>query len=401
MKKSLPGKLVFLSILAALWLALYGITTASHRRAYNLLLGGDTPAALDMLRFTATYEPNFFLHRGRMGRAALAGAFEETGRLIKNRLSWTLDTGSPVFSSPAFSDGFIYFGDSSGTVYKVDADSGNIAWRSQTGGAVETKPLAAEGKIFVAAHDGIHSIDKNSGEKIWFRKVRWAESSPAYATGTVYAGTDDGRMLAMRAEDGTMIWEYTADGPVESDPIIEGGRLYFGSNRGTLYAVDAARGHPVWSAETGGRMEGRPLAAHGKVFAGSTTGAFYAFNADNGETEWKKELDGSIESGAADAGDTIIVGTKKGTIYALDAATGNEVWKYIDAGPVETVPAVDGKTVYMGTHYGFILALDVATGKKAWSFLTGWDIDESSPLVIPGLVIEGSIDGRVYAIEKK
>ena len=73
-------------------------------------------------------------------------------------------------------------------------------------------------------------------------------SSPVIAGGRVFvACIETHAVCALNAEDGELIWSFTAGGPVDSPPTIYEGRAFFGSADGRIYCVDAADGRLAWS----------------------------------------------------------------------------------------------------------------------------------------------------------
>ncbi|MFC1474520.1 PQQ-binding-like beta-propeller repeat protein [bacterium] len=399
MKKRFLKRIRTVLLLAAAWAAVFAANSALHRRAYEQLLAGETPAAMSRLYFVIPFEPVFFIHRGAMGRKELARAFRETGSLISSRQAWTLKTPGPVMSSPAGAGGAVYVGNNGDQLLKIDAEKHEIIWKYETGGDVETRPLVApNGKVYVAAHDGLHAVDAETGEGRLLHAIRWAESSPAYATGVIFVGTDDLRMLALDAESGDVKWSFRAAGPVESSPAVSGGRVFFGCNKGELYSLNAETGEKEWQKKVGGRIEGRPLVMNGTVYTGTTEEKVHAFDAGTGALRWERNLGGSIVSSAAGEGDIVVVGTLGGQVFGLGTNDGSVKWTFKNAGPVEADPAIHDGVVYVGTHYGFLHAFNLKTGKRLWSFLAGWDIDESSPLIHEGRAYFGAMDGRIYSL---
>jgi outer membrane protein assembly factor BamB len=53
----------------------------------------------------------------------------------------------------------------------------------------------------------------------------------------VYAGSNDYTVRALRASDGSQLWEFTTSGPVESQIAVASGIAYVGSNDGRVYAL--------------------------------------------------------------------------------------------------------------------------------------------------------------------
>jgi outer membrane protein assembly factor BamB len=60
-----------------------------------------------------------------------------------------------------------------------------------------------------------------------------AAGDPRQVGGT--GGSNDNRVLALRASDGKQLLSFTADGPVESQIAVAGGIAYFGSEQ--VYAL--------------------------------------------------------------------------------------------------------------------------------------------------------------------
>lgn len=395
--KKIARKLRYVAVAVLAWYLVFFANAALHRDACRELLKGDLPRSLSLLRFVVTFEPDFYMHRGRMGKAALRNAFIETDAQRKKRLAWIFETGGPVIGSPAAADGAVYIGSNDDFLYKLHAATGKLLWKFDANGDIETKPLVADDKIYIASHNGLYALTKD-GKEVWFRLIRWAESSPAYVSGTVFVGTDDNRLLALDAETGKTRWEFQTADSVESSPSVAGGRVFVGCNSDMVYALDAETGKKEWSYNLGGKIEGKPLVTGGAVFIGSNSGEFVSIDEKSGKLLWRRKLAGNVESSAAGEGNTVAIGTLDGNLYALDANNGSTLWKYDSAGPFESSPLIYRGVVYVGCHYGFIHAVDLKTGKKRWRFLTCWDIDESIPAVSGGLVFIGGTDGRVYAL---
>ena len=57
------------------------------------------------------------------------------------------------------------------------------------------------------------------------------------AGGVVYAGGNDYKGRALRASDGSELWDFAAGGPVESQIAAARRTVYAGSNDGKVYAL--------------------------------------------------------------------------------------------------------------------------------------------------------------------
>ena len=73
-----------------------------------------------------------------------------------------------VFSSPAVVDGVVYVGSHDSYVYALDADSGQLRWRYETGFWVRSSPTVVDGVVYVGSYDDyVYALDAGSGQLRW------------------------------------------------------------------------------------------------------------------------------------------------------------------------------------------------------------------------------------------
>jgi len=150
-----------------------------------------------------------------------------------------------VTSSPALSDSnTVYFGDSNGVVWAVDDAAADDPG---AGNLLRWNPPA----------------DLGSGNGIEL-------SSPALDQTTgrnqVYVGTGGGRIFALDAGSGAILWQYPAAaadplGSILSSPAVaENGDIYFGTDGGRLYALTSAAPEPFTDSSGNGYWDpGEPF----------------------------------------------------------------------------------------------------------------------------------------------
>jgi hypothetical protein len=98
-----------------------------------------------------------------------------------------------------------------------------LHWKFMTGGAVRSSPAVAnDGTIYVGSDDGrLYALQSNGILNWKFPTLGAVSSSPAIdANGTVYVGSGDGSPYAINP-DGTLKWKYfVGGGPVYSSPAV-------------------------------------------------------------------------------------------------------------------------------------------------------------------------------------
>lgn len=171
------------------------------------------------------------------------------------------DTGSSIRSSPSMgSDGTIYFGDSQGRLHAVSSfdglKPGTGSWPVDvTTAEIVTPPVISRDRtVYVGATDGhVYAYDPD-GVRLWKTvsnigsvMVGMAmverEYSVLLPSGTVrttivvvlYVVTNDGNLVAVSGEDGSVQWSYPLTGPLRSAPVVgPDGTIYVGTSTGLI-----------------------------------------------------------------------------------------------------------------------------------------------------------------------
>lgn len=70
------------------------------------------------------------------------------------------------------------------------------------------EPIVADDKVFVTTHNGsLYALDAQTGEPIWRLKANGSFlHSPSYVNGLVIAGNTDGCLYSIDAQTGKLRW---------------------------------------------------------------------------------------------------------------------------------------------------------------------------------------------------
>jgi len=287
-----------------------------------------------------------------------------------------------------------------------------------------------------------------------------AKGSPSVVGNMLFCGTDTGRFIAARIDDGSIVWQVqltpTSHG-IHGSPAIVGDVVYIGAYDGTLYALERQTGLLLWrhkrgyqvgsspavvpewgivysaheespdgggfilalDARTGAllwesRTEAHPHSsvavdvARGTVFVGDNRGIMYALDARTGELRWRRALD--REDGKADIKTTpmvmadrglVVVGAWSGKVVALREDTGELAWSHATGGRImgSTARLARDGSVFVGSPAGELFAIDDETGATKWTFHVGARIMSSPAVSGDGrAVVFGASDGNIYAV---
>ncbi len=267
-------------------------------------------------------------------------------------LAWYVDLPgeASLQASPIEAEGLLYFTGSYATVYAVDAASGKLAWKFE--------PKSWE-----------HNPNKMNYS---FAANRGA----AYANGRIFSAALDGRLLALDAKTGRIIWSTETTDPkngqtVTGAPRVFGGKVIIGQAgadfgmRGYVTAYYQETGNQVWRFHV---VPASPEANQGDpaMEAAATT-----WSADF----WKKT------GGGGGPWDGITFDTKLNRIYVGTA----------NASPydAEARSPGGGDNLYTAS----IVALDADTGKYVWHYQINprdsWDYDCTQQMTLATLTIDG------------
>jgi len=271
----------------------------------------------------------------------------------------------------------------------------------------------------VQAFSPLREINRRSVEQlrpVWAYTVRdnsrWV-ATPIVANGLMYVAEGSGRVLALDAVTGELVWTYVRTYPQdiamsEAFPrhrgvSIYGDVVYFPTADSFLVALDARTGQKLWEVQTGDYRTGEghahaPLIADGKVFLGTTggdfaaRGKFEAYDAGNGAKLW-----------------TFYTAPRKGE-PGFETWTENNKWPPLGAAAWNTASYdADLKLVYFSTgqptpwstasrgrgdslYSNTLLAVEADTGKLRWHFqlVPGDEWDRSA---YEGMLVDLAIDG--------
>jgi len=85
---------------------------------------------------------------------AHTGVYASTGPKQFDQLVWKFETDSYVSSSPAVSDGVVYFGSWDGYLYALDINTGQEQWKFYTDDYVRSSPAVSDGVVYFGSDDG-------------------------------------------------------------------------------------------------------------------------------------------------------------------------------------------------------------------------------------------------------
>jgi len=257
---------------------------------------------------------------------------------------------------------------------------------------VEATPLVVDGIMYVTASWSIvHAVDARTGKRLWTYDPKVDRSATGYKgccdvvnrgvaiyKGKVYVGVYDGRLVALDAADGKVLWEqdtvldHARSYTITGAPRVVKGRVIIGNGgaeygvRGYVTAYDAQTGAQQWRWFTVPGDPAKPYEDASMARAAQTWDPSNKYwEAGGGGTAW--------DSFAYDPElNLLYVGTGNGSPWSRRARS----------------PA-GGDNLYLAS----IVALDADTGQYVWHYQEtpgdNWDFTSTQTLILADLKIEG------------
>jgi outer membrane protein assembly factor BamB len=309
------------------------------------------------------------------------------------RRVWKRKIGVLLEFPPVLAGPRLFVLDDSATLTVVSKESGHVVWKRHLGHLAASSPAYAGGRLFVTILERnsgqpgrVVALRARDGKVLWTRDMpSRTETSPLVDNGYVYVGSENGTVYQLRQRDGKVGWTYHASGPVKGGLALDNGTLYFGDYSGHVYALRENSGRERWKVGTSGarfgfgsgRFYATASVAWGRVYLGNTDGNVYSFAADSGKLAWRTRTGGYVYSSAVaahvhGAPPMIYVGSYDGSFYGMDARSGRIMWSHHDGGHISGGASVVGDIVYFANiRTKRTTGLNARTGRQVLDFGDG------------------------------
>ena len=315
----------------------------------------------------------------------------EADRIVAPASSWPMTRGGPALS---------------GNVSTKLPLNPRTAWTFKAASAITGEPSISAGRVYVGTLQGVlHCLSADSGKELWqFTTKETVSAAPAVTNDRVYVSSNDGVLYALNIADGTEVWRFTIEEKISSGAIVvknpegAGEWVLINGYDGTTRVLNSADGQVIWTYQTQDFINGSPAVVEDRwVVFGGCDAQLHVVNLKDGSLVHQIPANAYIPSSIATFGTMAFCGNYANETVAFDVAAGTVAWVYTDrALPFFSSPAVNERLVLIGSRDKHLHAIDRKTGEGIWKFRTGGRV-EGSPIIFQNGVVFGSSDGRLYA----
>jgi outer membrane protein assembly factor BamB len=268
-------------------------------------------------------------------------------------------------------------------IVALDASDGQELWRQTALTPFHAAPTVADGRVYVTTDDNeLIAMDAGSGDVLWTHRsisetARLITAPSVAVLGeTVIAPFTSGEIVALRAQNGTVLWSdsltrtggltpLSSINDIAASPVILGDSVYAMSHSGIMAAFDLRTGERRWTLPAGGLHA--PYIAGDYLFVVTTDAQVVAIDRNAGVVRWITELaafrndrrrrDRISWAGPVLAGDRLVLASSEGEMVILDPTTGDRIGDRDLDDPVFIAPVIAEETLVVLTDEGRLIAL--------------------------------------------
>ena len=290
---------------------------------------------------------------------------------------WRIAAGEKLSGGVGAGENLVLVGTPKGMVLAFD-QNGKPLWKSRVSSEVLSAPKVAAGVVVVRSGDSrIFGLDAVDGKRKWVYERATPALSLRSAAGVVldggaaYVGFAGGKLVALKADDGKVLWEATIAQPkgateieriadITSLPVVDGSMVYGVAYQGKIAGIDRTSGRVMWNRDISSYTG--MAAEDGRVYVTQSTGSVYSMDYSSGKTYWRQGgLLNRQVSAPQPLGSYTAVGDVEGYVHFLSREDGAFSARIKTEGSPVMAQLVDlgSSTVLAQTRSGGLYAISV------------------------------------------
>ncbi len=272
--------------------------------------------------------------------------------------------------------GYLLLGTRDGRVIALNQEDGSQVWQAKLSSEILSVPQTNGSITLVQTSDEkIYGLDHATGEQRWFYEsilpalTLRGNSNPTLTANMALVGLANGKVLALNADSGRVLWEKRVSVPqgrselermtdVDGDPLLQGDMVYATSFHGKVSAIELNSARLRWQKEISSFLG--PDEGFGNLYVVDTDDHIHALDIKSGSSVWKQsELDRRQLTAPVTYGNYLVVGDFEGYLHFMSQLDGHFMGrKKIDSEGVASMVA-QGDSLYVYGNSGKVVSLRV------------------------------------------
>jgi outer membrane protein assembly factor BamB len=279
---------------------------------------------------------------GEVVYAAAANGTVEAFEAATGKARWDADVDTELSGGVGVGGDLVLVGTPKGELIALESASGRQLWRSRLSSEVLAPPAADWDVVVVRTLDGkLSGLDAATGARRWTHDSSMplltlrGTAGPLLVEGVVYAPLDNGRILAVKADAGTVLWEGRIANPqgqseieravdIDGRPLIIGSGVFAATYQGKVGGLQLANGRPIWVRDASSYVS--IAEGFGNVYVAEAQGTVSAYEVGGGALRWQNDqlLRRQLSAPAA-VGGYVAVADFEGYVHFLSQVDGHFV----------------------------------------------------------------------------
>lgn len=260
--------------------------------------------------------------------------------LETGKQQWARQLNVSLSSGVGGDAGIVFVSTDDGAILALSATDGQLVWEAQASSEVLVPVSAAFGTVIVRSADGrLLSLDPQTGDERWSvtntppALTLNGYSRPMLLDGGVLVGLDDGRLLALAADKGNVLWESVISVPsgrseierladIDGSIRVDNSAIFVVNYQGKVARIEPVKGEIIWSVPMSSTA-GLAVSSSAAIVV-SDDDELHAFDKSNGQLLWKQEAlkHRRLSSPQVIADGMIVVGDIEGYLHIINSADG-------------------------------------------------------------------------------
>lgn len=308
----------------------------------------------------------------------VAGADGQVVRFDEGQQAWSVSPAKALSGGVAANERMLVVGTLKGEVLAISPEDGAELWRSQVGAEIVAPAAFADDQVIVRTGDNrLFALDARDGRRRWVYQrpnpplsIR-VTSAPVVADRLVFAGYPGGKLVAVSAQNGQVVWEGTVALPkgateldrmadVVASPVLGAKEICAVAHLGRVTCFDLIGGTQIWTRDVSSTAG---LAIdHKAVYVSDDQGVVHAFDRVSGGTLWKQDKlqNRRLTAPFLNQG-FVVVADDQGLLHVLDRENGAFRGRFtLEAGRIDSdLRTYEGGFVML-TRKGLLVAMQIA-----------------------------------------
>jgi len=296
---------------------------------------------------------------------------------------WSTDTGVTLSAGPGVGSDLVVVAGYDGDLIALRTADGSEAWRKNIAGESLSRPIISGESVIVYTIDGLLRVFSTfDGSDTWVLEqslpalTQRGSSTPVVVGTSVISGFDNGRLIAARLSDGVTAWESVMTPPsgrsdldrladVDGSLAAVGQDVYAAGYNGRIAALAAESGEVLWSRDIS--TYSGVSADWNNIYSVGDDDVIVALLRRNGTDVWRQEGLLRREPTMPVAFNTaIVVGDFEGYIHFFSNFDGSPVARVrAGKGMISGVPVVMGDKLFVQNESGSVSAFRVRVPESA------------------------------------